>query len=574
MDTIQIIKINEKQLLLTLNSKQAIKLDLKFNDLKGIIRKIKHNALDDYVISGPAKNKLDELKKNSYELFNILNFFDFKNLFTQFKKQEFNHIQLIVDEYTNEIPFEILYDGKDFLSDFIIFSRLFINTINQNNNNNLLESNESFSIVCNPSESNDIMIETNDECSHLSDLIDPFFNLKGPYKKRYVNKIELIHLLGVSSCLHFSGHYESNIDKSGWKLYNDLFTSSDIQKILKSPTFLFSNTCGGSSDSFISSFLNKGSQSIISSLGKLPSKKASEFSQLFYKYFINENLNLGESYFLSKRDMINKYGKEDLFWCFYQIYGSSFLKIKKKINRKNNRKSKPLYFISFLLLSLSSLFIFNYFKNQNDKEQESQFILQKLVIMKNNQTLDNHSNIDSSKNTIIINGKDSIYFKLINKKPVFSLSQDFKGLDLFMKENNNIETLFDYKKDTLNLFFENKDIKYNNNEYYHIHFQLLQSKNIKVYIKKVDIHISDYELYFFDENNDRRYKILISQLIKESKADKPKIKDHKVITRDDLERIANPVKFYDYPISDTFDLIKDIGFNEELSLHIKKALIK
>ena len=121
MDTIQIIKINEKQLLLTLNSKQAIKLDLKFNDLKGIIRKIKHNALDDYVISGPAKNKLDELKKNSYELFNILNFFDFKNLFTQFKKQEFNHIQLIVDEYTNEIPFEILYDGKDFLSDFIIF---------------------------------------------------------------------------------------------------------------------------------------------------------------------------------------------------------------------------------------------------------------------------------------------------------------------------------------------------------------------------------------------------------------------------------------------------------------------
>ncbi|MAR15130.1 MAG: hypothetical protein CMG21_01565 [Candidatus Marinimicrobia bacterium] len=573
MDTIQIIKINEKQLLLTLNSKEAIKLDLKFNDLKSIIRKIKHNALDDYVISGPTKNKLDELKKVSYELFNILNFFNFKNLFIQFKKQKFNHIQLIVDEYTNEIPFELLHDGKDFLSDFIIFSRLFISTINQSNNNYSIESNEPFSVVCNPSESDDIMIETNDECNYIADLINPLFDLKGPYRKRYVNKIELINLLGTSSLLHFSGHYENNTKKSGWKLFNDLFSCSDIQKISKSPVFIFSNTCGGSSDFFIHSFLNKGSQSIIASLGNLPSKKASEFSQIFYKYFINQNLNLGESFFLSKRDMINKYGKEDLFWCFYQIYGSSFLKINKKNNIKINRKSKSLYFISFLLLSLSSLFIFNFFKNKNYKKVESQFILQKLVIMKNNRTLDNHSNIDSSKNTIIINGKDSIYFKLINKKPIFSLSQDFDRLDLFMKENNNIETLFDYKKDTLNLFFENKDI-YNNNEYYHIHFQLLQSKDIKVYIVKKDDHISDYELYLFDKNNDRRYKILISQLIKESKVDKPKVKDHKVITRDDLEKIANPTKHYIYPIGRR-DLIKgNIEFNEELFLHIKKVLIK
>ena len=52
MDTIQIIKINEEQLLVTLNSKEAIKLNLKFNDLKTLIRKIKHNILNDYVISG------------------------------------------------------------------------------------------------------------------------------------------------------------------------------------------------------------------------------------------------------------------------------------------------------------------------------------------------------------------------------------------------------------------------------------------------------------------------------------------------------------------------------------------
>jgi len=569
MNTIQIIKINDKQLLLTLNSKEAIKLDLKFDDLKSIIRKIKHNALDDYVISGPAKNKLDELKEISYELFNILNFFDFKNLFTQLKKQQFNHIQLIVDEYTNEIPFELLYDGKDFLSDFIIFSRLFINAINQTNNNHLLETNEPFSIVCNPSESDDIMFETNDECNNISSLIDPFFNLKGPYKKRYVNKIELIHLLGISSCLHFSGHYESNTKKSGWKLFNDLFTSSDIQKILKSPTFLFSNTCGGFSDSFISSFLNKGSQSIIVSLGKLPSKKASEFSQLFYNYFINENLNLGESFFLSKRDMIDKYGKEDLFWCFYQIYGSSFLKINRKINRKNNKKSKSILFASFLLLALSSFFIFNPFKNK-EKNMDSSPILKELFVKENNKIIDSFSDIElETLKEIKTDTGESVYFKLVNNKPIFSINQNFERVDIFMHDNDNISTLFDYRKDTLNLFFKNK-LAYYNDKYHHIHLDLgVEYKNIAVYIKAIDIAILDYELYLLDQNNNKRYKIKISELLAHSET-------YDIISINELEMFADPQKTFSTSLSDSFDLIKDkdIEFNKELHLFIKKALIK
>ena len=135
-----------------------------------------------------------------------------------------------------------------------------------------------------------------------------------------------------------------------------------------------------------------------------------------------------------------------------------------------------------------------------------------------------------------------------------------------MNKKDTIERLFDYNKDTLNLFFKNK--KYNNdNKYYHINLQLSQFKNIKVYIKKIDLNISDYELYLFDQNNDRRYKILISQLIEIARV-------FKVITKDHLDIYADPQKSYFYHISDNFDLIKDnIEFNEELSLHIKKTLI-
>ena len=584
MDTIQIIKINEDQLLVdiyltTINSRETIKLDLKFDNLKNIIRKIKHNILDNYVISGSTNNKLNDLKNTSYELFNILNFFDFKDLFIQLKKNKFNHIQLIVDEYTNQIPFELLHDGKDFLSDYIILSRLFVDSVNNSKNDFIIESDKIFSIVSNPSESDDIMVETDDESNHIASLINPFFDLRGPYKKRYVNKVELIHLLGISSFFHFSGHYKNDTKKNGWELFNDLFTSLDIQKILKSPTFIFSNTCGGSSDFFINSFLNKGSQSIIASFGNLPSKKASEFSKIFYKYFINDNLNLGESFFLSKRDMINHYGKEDLFWCFYQIYGSSFLIINKKKIKRNKKQLKPLKFLSFSLLLLFSIFvIFNYFKNQNYIEEEPKFILEKLIIMKDNRFLDNHVNIDSSKNTININGKDSIYFQLIDKKPIFSSNKYFKGLDIFMHSKTNIQTLFNYKNDTLDLFLENKN-SCTNDEYHKIYLHLgEQYKNIKVYIKYIDNDINDYDLYLFDKNNYKRYKVSLSNLIKESKKYPSTIlrnnQTYGTIDQNAFNQISDPKTLWNEPL-DRFDLIKEnMQFNEELYLHIKKALIK
>jgi len=42
MDTIQIIKINQNQILVTLNTNKTIKLDVKFDNLKNIIRKINY----------------------------------------------------------------------------------------------------------------------------------------------------------------------------------------------------------------------------------------------------------------------------------------------------------------------------------------------------------------------------------------------------------------------------------------------------------------------------------------------------------------------------------------------------
>ena len=112
-----------------------------------------------------------------------------------------------------------------------------------------------------------------------------------------------------------------------------------------------------------------------------------------------------------------------------------------------------------MLLVLFSLFIFNYLKNKNYKEEESKFILENLIIMKDSKLIGNHRIVvDSSKNVIVISGKDSVYFKFVDNKPIFSLSSHFEGLGLYMHDNDSLETLFDYKQDTLNLNFKNKNL--------------------------------------------------------------------------------------------------------------------
>ena len=278
MDTLQLIEINHKQLLATLTSNdsnfsKSIKIDIVFDDVKDLVRKINHDILNDYIKTGAKKSRLDFLKKQSYDLFNILTLFNFHDYFFKLKKSKRPHpIQLILDFKTNIIPFEILSDGKDFLSDYIIFSRVLVDSENYSNQNFSIDSNNDFAIISNPSEDKDIQKSTEIEMELIEDLVDSTFMLRGPYRGRNVRKIDLIRIMGEVSLFHFSGHYIQNNGTVGWKLYEGIFNSEDAKKISKVPEFIFSNSCGDGSllfFEFINSFLNRGTKSIISTLGQV-----------------------------------------------------------------------------------------------------------------------------------------------------------------------------------------------------------------------------------------------------------------------------------------------------------------
>ena len=172
MDTIRLIKINDTQLYIEINSdkndfSKKIEVNFKVDQIKSLSQKISNDIFKNYIKNGILDNQFNQLKELSFELFNILDLYRLESYFkNQKSRNEIVHLHLIIDPQLNFIPFEILHDGKDFLSDYLILSREFTNS-NFQNSNHKINSKEKFCVIGNPSESKDI----NDDIKHLSEFL-------------------------------------------------------------------------------------------------------------------------------------------------------------------------------------------------------------------------------------------------------------------------------------------------------------------------------------------------------------------------------------------------------------------
>jgi len=579
VDTLQLIKINDTQLLGTLTvegfPEKTLQLNLKIESIKNCSRKITHDILEQYLKFGPKRSQLDILKKEAYELFNILDFFKLEQYFIKLKKSpKIPHLHLILDKETNLIPFEILHDGKDFLSDFIVLSRTLTDSPNSFNRELNIKSNETFSLIGNPSESDDIDKDVISELNSISELVESDLNLRGPFKHRNIDKIELIRLLGSNSLFHFSGHYKND----GWELFNDFFKISDINKCSRTPNFLFSNSCGNYTDNFIefiNSFLIKGTQSIISSIGKLPSKKAANFSKIFYNFFISKNHSVGKSLFLARQEMIKKYGHQDFFWCFYQLYGSSLIRVNKKTTSpiKKDNSSKIKYILGMLMAIFISYYSYSYFFN-------SDLIIKKIKInIKSN--INSKSDIYSIRVDSILKWSNPEHYPILLKcdsismdRPFFSLlnAQQTKVNQVIIDYDGNhvsAQYPYDYNDKLLKLFFPNKK------EYQDVHLLFNDEIEYSVYVQR-GLLDNLFTIYIVDRFNAQRYKInyhelylLINKELKLIQGKELNLEIHKDYLKNYIDN-----GIVEWPRNGELELInRNFNFKNQLIIYINKALI-
>ena len=305
-------------------------------------------------------------------------------------------LTLCLDEELIYIPWELIFDGSDFLCLKFSLGRL----VRSKGESSLLEY------------------------RHLSDslrmliLANPSADLKSAYaeglniKNQFNHKTKRVYVDFKSTnidknyvkknicdydIVHFAGHCEFNKKEagdSGWILSDGVFKIEDILKMGHScslPALIFSNAChsaqlypakmpvahGASAKWLIdfeyqranfgmaSAFLFAGVRHYIGAIRKIEDNASLVFAREFYMKLIS-GVSVGESLRLSKLKLIKEFGLASLHWVNYLLYGDPgfiFFSVKKRKEHAHKLSSfiKKFKFKIGLAIIIVCLSIFSVF---------------------------------------------------------------------------------------------------------------------------------------------------------------------------------------------------------------------
>jgi hypothetical protein len=187
-------------------------------------------------------------------------------------------------------------------------------------------------------------ISKNEECierakNMINNIVSNYDCITNSSRVEFANKLEK---LSESTIIHFTCHCSMD-GKNRPTLFLDDYSNNpgdslDIEMIqtlrLNKIPFIFANACmtetyyqdcWSESVNFGFTFLNKGVQAFIGTMGILPVKPALEFAETFYKNL--RTLSVGEALWETKKIFSTK---NNPFWLFYCLYGDATLYLREQ----------------------------------------------------------------------------------------------------------------------------------------------------------------------------------------------------------------------------------------------------
>ena len=263
---------------------------------------------------------------------------------------------LYIDEELIFIPWELLFDGEDFLCLKFNIGRL----------------------VRSKAEPHQVQYRSLPEKIKMLILANPTSDLRSAYqeglniKKQFERRNRIVHVDFKSSrvdklyvkkkicdydIVHFAGHCdfdELHPENSGWILSDGRLNFKSILNMGQAqsmPALVFSNACYSAaigfdsvspdyqkiSYSFASAFLFAGVRHYIGSIRKIEDKASLVFAREFYTQVISSK-PLGESMRLARLKLIKEYGRTDLHWVNYILYGDPQFAFFRPIFKKSAAK--------------------------------------------------------------------------------------------------------------------------------------------------------------------------------------------------------------------------------------------
>jgi tetratricopeptide (TPR) repeat protein/CHAT domain-containing protein len=293
-------------------------------------------------------------------------------------------LTLSLDEELIHIPWELIFDGSDFLSLKFSMGRL----------------------VRSRGDSTSVRYRNVSDRLKMLILANPTGDLSSAYsqglniKNQFAHKREKVHVDFKSTTidkayvkknicdydiLHFAGHCEfdkNDSRRSGWMFSDGVFSVEEILKMGQSsdlPALIFSNACHSAELSpgpvnsgyqevnfnMAGAFLFAGVRHYIGSIRKIEDTVSQEFGRKFYTQLLS-GISVGESLRLAKLKLIKEHGLAGLHWASHLLYGDpGFVFFRARAKKQNKRllsaRVKKAVFsggISILIVALALLAAF------------------------------------------------------------------------------------------------------------------------------------------------------------------------------------------------------------------------
>jgi len=259
------------------------------------------------------------------------------NVQMDLQKTENSELYLKLDDQLNYIPWELCFDGKEFLATKFMIGRQ-VRTDNVLRKRQHIKNSKAplkMLIIIDPTESlKHAQHEAESLCAILEDNQNIEIELIGG---RQADKFSLVSEMRNKDLIHFIGHAffdEKHPEKSGWILKEGILTSQEMGRMDTSPLLVFSNACQSAATNnwesgylyekktfgIGNSFLLSGVQNFIGPLWVIHDKGSVRFASKFYKELIIGE-SVGKSLQKAKNDMLKERGLGDLLWASYIHYG-------------------------------------------------------------------------------------------------------------------------------------------------------------------------------------------------------------------------------------------------------------
>lgn len=255
------------------------------------------------------------------------------------KNTKVDNLLVLIDEGLVQVPWELLYDGSQFLCLRFNMGR------NVKTRQTLRESSErtmgspvKMLILADPT--NDLkfarqeatLIEKElDKKRKIINVAKKVTNIDTQYLKRNLRDYDVVH---------FAGHADYDFrdsSNSGWKLIDGRFTANDIVNMGTStplPSVVFSNSCRSAQTSewlvdkdfenkifgLANAFLLAGVRHYIGTFWEITDDFSLNFAKEFY-YQVLQGCSIGEAVRRARLKIIKDYGEKTIVWSSYILYG-------------------------------------------------------------------------------------------------------------------------------------------------------------------------------------------------------------------------------------------------------------